>query len=363
MAINLIGNGRLVSRAPFLTGSRFTHRSSSSDYMNLWRTHRVRYPDVMPPNMREFTNLVERILSIESTIKVEGKHVPFVHAMPAGSKVMMELYKRAVPLNDPYQLHLRSPYSRAESREELWKKIPKRETHVARGDFLSMSPALTCNTIPYESAAWWGFHNHNGGEGFLRIEDHFYGFIDQIEKNQQRKVPKDLKTRCRQLMGKYSNLNVGQFYVLGVPKDKLTDWVYDSNPYSIPTGKEIVSVVARPTLGFYGKGTIATMPLSREVLTPNSGLIAVDATDPLIYREFCKSTELTPAREVEAYRPLLVGKQTDAEAKEEMERNELDKELASVIRDFEEWLNYDTTQSPGYYRGLFESYFPECVRK
>lgn len=321
---------------------RFTHRAPSYAYMQEWERHKVDFVEKLDSShqgmhLTQSPQLVSQILKTESAMK-QRKFVPFVHAMPASSKVLLELYKTASPPDKPFVKRLRSPFEKPKSLSELKRRVPHTEDRVQRPEFLSTSYALTCNTTPLESAASWGFANHFGKEQNCSMRSQLEFFVSNLERQAGKKLPEELVGKAIDLIRVYNRLEVGDFYVLGVPPSKLSSWMYDAKPYYVPTGRDIRKVAKEPKTTAE-EGTIATLFLADEVLKPDSGLIAVAANDPLEVEQFAYGLRFKPPEELPAYRTILREKETSFEASENNLRASLGRELESLISEVKRWLH------------------------
>lgn len=333
---------RFKSRCFPTVQKRFTHRASSHAYLKEWERHKVDFVDKLGSShqgkhLTQSPQLVAQILKTESAMK-QRKFVPFVHAMPASSKVLLELYKTASSPDKPFVKRLRSPFEKRKSLSELRRSVPQTEDRVQRPEFLSASYALTSNTVPLESAASWGFANHFGREQYSSMQSQLEFFVADLEKRADKKLPEELVQRAKDLIRVYNRLEVGDFYVLGVPPSKLSSWMYDAKPYYVPTGRDIQDVARTPRTTAE-EGTIATLLLAHEVLQPDSGLIAVEANNPLEVEQFAYGLRFRPPEEVSAFRAILREKATPFEASENALRTSLDRELDSLISDVKRWLH------------------------
>ena len=321
---------------------RFTHRAPSYAYMQEWERHKVDFVEKLDSSHQgkhlvQSPRLVSQILKTESAMK-QRKFVPFVHAMPASSKVLLELYKTASPPNKPFVKRLRSPFEKPKSLTELRTRIPQTQDRIQRPEFLSASYALTCNTTTLESAASWGFANHFGREQLVPMNSQLQAFVSNLEAQAGKKMPEELVQRARDLIRVYNRLKVGDFYVIGVPPSKLSSWMYDAKPYYVPTGRDIRKVAREPKTTAE-EGTIATLLLADEVLRPDSGLIAVEANNALEVEQFAYGLRFKPPEELPEYRMILRENETSFEASENAQRASLGRELESLISDVKRWLH------------------------
>lgn len=272
--------------------------------------------------MKRSPALVSQILRVESAMQRRGL-VPFVHAMPASSKILLSLYQLHSPVGSPYPL-IRPAYD--PQRKSLASiAVPQKTERMPRSDLLSVSYALTCNIVPLESAASWGFVNHFGKEQYFPMLNLFYDLM--------RGAPSSLVSRGRSLIRQYNRLQVGDFYMLGVPLPNLSNWMYDAKPFYVPTGRDIRNVAANPQVTSK-EGTIATLKLAKEVLEPASGLVVVPASAADAY---CKGLDLVSPRDIPAYQDILGPEESAFERSEQEKRAQLDAQLTEWIDDLSAW--------------------------
>lgn len=262
--------------SPLTVSRRWYSTSPSSVYLKRWTEQGIHYVGSMGSTgkkMQRSRELIQQIIKVESAM-VRKSLAPFVHAVPASAKVVMGFYD-AVKGPKPFFKYLRNPFL-ADSRGQ---KIPSKDDFGKKPNCLSMSYALTCNILPLESAASWGFVNHFGNESYFPM-------IDEVAKLN---IPESFKVQARSLIREANRLEIGNFLVIGVPKNRLSRWVYDSLPYNHPTGLTVEEVIQNPKVS--DGGTLATLIVSKETLDPESGLVMVEASDPDEVNRFCKGME------------------------------------------------------------------------
>jgi hypothetical protein len=340
MALYVVGGNSWV-KAPFVSvPKRFTHRASSFAYLKQWQMHKVDYASKMATpfyvdqnpgvNMYNSPEKVRQILCVEAAMKMRGL-TPFVHAMPASSRVLLEFYKIFSPSHRSQPI--RSPFDSHRGLNEIRKNLPKETDRVPRSDLLAVSYALTSNTVPLESAASWGFVNHFGKEQYYPMVDRLSSVLSEWEKRSGRKVPDSFLVRGRSLISHYNRLKVGDFFIFGVPPGKLTSWMYDSGPYFVPTGRDIRAIVDQPQVE-ETEGTLATLMLGKEVLSPSSALTVVSSDEA---DRFCHGFNLVEPSKIALYDPILNSAPTAFEKEEKEARKHMEEKLGHLLSDFKTW--------------------------
>lgn len=271
-------------------------------------------------------SLVRRIIQVQRSMVHEGL-VPFVHAAPAAANIPFAFYQ-SVQRTRPFFQPLRSPIDPAiMSAQEMRKKIPSMEDKKQKTNFLSLSYPFPCNTTDLESAVDWGRCNHYGNEQWFMICNILDSFFDHYNKTFDQKIPNSFKERAMNLVAEHNRLGVGTFLVLGVPANRLSEWMYDSKPYNVPTSRLIEDVLANPESA--SDSNFATLMISRECLDPTSGLIAVQANHPSQVERFCKRRPFIGAMDQTSV--------SSFESEEEAKRIRLDGKIRVLMDDFQYW--------------------------
>lgn len=252
-------------------------KSKSHTYLKIWKDRHIDFHSKMPPEMERHPEVVHNILKIEAFLQERGL-VSFVHASPAGSKVLSELY------NALYGAHQFFSYLRPKDKrymvtyQRAIKGIPQTKIEESKPHLLSVSYALTSSITPLESAASWGFRNHFGCEQNFALLRELDMILD--EENLPAEAKMHLKEKGWQLIRFYGRQKVGNFHIIGVPNHKVSRYFYDSRPYNVPTGKEVLAVAEDPAghlETLMSEGHQATMVICDETLDPKSGLVTVTA--------------------------------------------------------------------------------------
>lgn len=281
--------------------------------------------------MEHTPSLVSRIVQVQRRMAFDGL-APFVHAAPASANVPFAFY-RTVQRTNPFFQPLRSPIDpQIRSVQEMWKKVPSAEIKAPKPNLLSVSYPFPSNTSHLEFAADWGCCNHFGNEQWFLMCGILCSFFNQYKTTFKEEIPPSFEERARHLIIEYNRLKVGTFLVVGVPKNRLPEWMYDSKPYNIPTGRSIEEVFANPERA--ADGNFATLVISRESLDPDSGIVVVDANNPSQVRRFCVSE---PWLDLES--------PSSREADEEAERKRLNCKLRTLIDDFQYWRVHQTERA------------------
>jgi hypothetical protein len=323
--------------------SLFTHRSPSHDYLTIWRDQKIEYLSQMHcagQRMSQSPHLINQILKLEAAMKRRNL-VPFVHATPASSKVILQFSDVVYPTEKVRFFTPLRPRDEefAISLDEVKMQIPKDVVRKPKYHLLSVSYALTSGIRPLESAASWGFVNHFGNaQNFTML--HRFRKLLQHESTIAPHVKPHFHNRAWRLIRHYGRLEVGDFYVLGVPPEKLRRYLYDSKPDNLPTGKDIHSVAADPYKHIDSlmeeKTHMATMLICDETLASESGLCIINAHDDEAVLEFCSKMEPEPLQESKLYQQMLKLQKSEFEKKERTKRKSLDRDLEVLVNQFAE---------------------------
>lgn len=337
---------RAVHQAPFSSVSqrssywiqrRYTHRSSSYAYAEIWKRQKIDYVAQMGrPHFQYSPKLINRILSVETAMRVQGL-TSFVHAMPAGAKVLTEfsaaIYQNASNPWNRYFKYLRCPDT-ALPWEKAVKQISAGPEKSQKPHLLSVSYALLSGIRPLESAASWGFVNHFGNEQNLSLLSN----LEALLQREDSRVRAYFRDKGWQLIRQYGRLQVGDFLVMGVPESKLSRFVYDSAPYNIPTGRDVRSVAREPHKHLDSlmkeETHMASLIVCKETLDPRSGLVMVIANDEEEVAAFCGNRHFKPMQEVALYQEVLKTKDTGFEEQEREKRKQIDAQLKFLVQEF-----------------------------
>lgn len=319
--------------------SRYTHRSASYSYLELWKNRKVDYAQALDrPYMFQSPQLVERILRVESAMKVRGL-VPFVHAMPAATMVHMQFADALYGNTNRFFKYLRPKTKEmAVTWEEAVQAIPREVQKCQKPHLLSVSYALSSGIRPLESTAAWGFINHNGKDQNLDLTWGLHALMKSVG------FQSACHTRQAELLiRRFSRLRVGNFILLGVPQETVCRWMYDSVPYNVPTGHSVARVAARPASfadTLFQEGChMATMLICDETLDPDAGLVVVLANDEDAVTDYVQGETFKPMHEVDLYRELFTERETEFERAEVCERNKLVSSLESLTSDMKKVLD------------------------
>lgn len=279
--------------------------------------------------MHQFPRTVQQVVGTEVVMKMNGL-VPFVHAMPAASKVLMKFYEASKPHNQPYFLYLRSPFYTPDRDQ-----IPPPKEGCESSYHLSLGYSLTSGIQPLESPASWGFVNHFGPECRNKMNDAFYSFLKEAGLLPNSNAFVYFQKKGYALIRKYCRFNVGEFVVFGISPEKVDRYVYDAKPYNLPTGEKASDVASHPkryqnTLKERGQ-LMASMVLCKETLLPNRNLVMVLASGSDFFRA---SVPMTPMNSVAEFDGVTNLMDTSFETKEHQERATLNAELEKLAEEF-----------------------------
>jgi hypothetical protein len=301
--------------------------------MEMWNKLGVDFSRHAERNLRQSPDQVKRILQTSTAVQLQDA-VPFIHARPAGDRVLTKLYEAAQPPQSGiFFKYLRSPLSFVAQRtwDQAWSEVPREETGAATPNILSLSYALTSGIKPLESARSWGFVNHFKNQQYFPLVQHLNDFLHSLGLKGH--VYEYFGALGRSLIRRYSRLETGDFFVLAIPRHQVDRYVYDAKPYNVPTGKKASEVASNPlahmdTLLDHGTH-MAAMPVSKETMDPSSGISIINAADPQEVTTFCRSIDFDPLPE--PYATLIEAPSTQFESMQQSQRKKLDLELTSLF--------------------------------
>lgn len=329
----------------FMAPARALHRAPDYQYMQIWKKSGGSFgiePAESASRMYQSPKLVEEILRVQTAMKERG-YIPFLHAMPASSKLVMkfaEILYQNTTIEKIYFKYLRTKNDIFTQNKETITSISviqETEMKQQQSSRLSMSYALTSGIENLESAASWGFVNHFGKEQYFAVLNHFKSLGIEKVIGKHPSFPEFME-KANALIRRYNRLEVGDFIVLGIPCEKVSKYVYDSKPFNIPTGKKALEVAENPEKHvdslFKNRTHMATMLINNETLDPDSGIIMVDARDE--GEQYCSGFSTTPMKEIEIYKGLVSSVDTRFEKEQMEKRKKIDAELESFIQQFKE---------------------------
>ncbi len=336
------------------TAKRNLHRSADFTYVKLWNEKGgfSLGGGTASKNMHDSPSLVERTMKTMTAMGEKG-YTPFLHAMPAASRVVRKFTAVILPVGDRHYKYLRSPSGYQESLTEVSSNTAP--TGIAggwRSDLLSMSYGLTSGVEPLESAASWGFQNHFGKEQNFSMSNLYRDTLDKSGLDPKSESYNHFWKRGRDLIRDYSRLGVGDFLVIGVPKKDVDKFAYDSSPFNIPTGEKASSVADNPERHkqslFKQRTHMATLRLCRETVSPESSIRMVDAHDEREVEMFCSGMKFKKMGEIQEFRGLVSTSPTHFEKNQLERRKELDRNLETLAKDFETYRRNPIKPLPSY---------------
>lgn len=233
---------------------RSLHRGPDHQYVDFWKRLNVSYIQELGKageNMYRSPACVQNVLRVMSVMKMRG-FIPFLHAMPAASRVPMRFTEAIYPTDvegDRPFTHIRPP--RPEfmiSRDQVVSMVPRRAEGRPMPHLLSMSPALTAGVKNKESAASFGFVNHDKEEQYFPIVSQVEELLKEVQNRISFEAYAAVSKKSAGLVRRFNRLEVGDFFVIGVPREKAARFVYPSLPYNVPTGGNILDMVNHPDI-------------------------------------------------------------------------------------------------------------------
>jgi hypothetical protein len=339
MSISTVTRFFVIARPCFQRVSRrHFHGTPDRVYLDIWNRAGIDFAQHTEKNMRQSPEQVKRIMQTSATMQRQGR-VPFLHARPAGDKVIMKFHEAARPTKPgAFIKYLRSPSGpfAQRTRERAWSQLPREETGAATPDILSLSYALASGIRPLESASSWGFVNHFKNQQYFPLVQQLRDCFESVGLTEH--ALEYFGAQGRALIRQYNRLETGDFFVVGIPESIVDRYLYDAKPYNVPTGKKASEVAADPAAHLdtlLSQGThMAAMPVCAQIFDPDSGISVVNASDPREVVAFCGGDDLV----IDPFSTLVSAQPTEFEATQLTQRKKIDVALAALIEEFVAYL-------------------------
>ncbi len=344
---------RNYSQTCFKEFRRYTHRAPDVKFIQEGQMHHVRFKDEIKEGIAEmnsYPKLMENLFKTSAAMVVQNK-VPFVHGRsPMLGAIKLFVDALMCSKQKGFYQYLRQPSAQYQiERQDLFDRIdqfikehgfslePARLDHVPelRAHLVSIGYTMTSNFAFMESAYSFTFKK----PAFRgNIEDIFAGVLALSMRSRgfSDKIPRVLK-QMRPIFEEYNDLPVGDLLVIGIPKDKVEEYVYDSIAFGIPTGKKVWDVLDNPfespkSLVGESGGLQARLMLYKETMTPSCGIEIVLANDDRQVEAYCQGVDLTDPRHVKAFDSILCQKYTHIEEFQKSKRKELAEKIISIAK-------------------------------
>lgn len=224
--------------------------------------------------------LTKRYFEVASVMHDKGKF-PFLHAQSSAyraGRIFIETLSGDSQKKSHFK-YFRQPSSKFFiNRDQLMEKVLSSIEPASH--IMSMSYSIfECE--PEESANYFLFRNSSASNDLKNSEEAIEVCLKR--RGMQARKP-DVSKKIQQFVKEYSKLKLGTLYLVGIPKERLSRYVYDSYPYGKPTGIDIHQVIDRDAFSLE-KASIqrrapqARLMLFNETMTPSSGIEVVDVTD------------------------------------------------------------------------------------
>lgn len=333
-----------------MTHQRFTHRAPDLLYLEKGLKHhseyRMHYEKALF-KMQRFPHLLERYFQTAAVMKCKNL-MPFVHAQSSlftPFRVFAETFGVQSP-KYPHYRYWRQPEGKYSIEyEQLKQKI---EAFVAKHGAHSWTPGSWNTSVCYldadpelrshlvsvsyclseftlmESANYFTFENRS----ILQDEQITKVGLASLEKflkirGKQKEFPK-VASKLKVISEQLSKAPIGNLFLIGIPKEKLTRYVYDAKAFGIPTGQsmrdmcEDFSISSRSYCVEEG-GLQARLLLYRETMRPDSGIEVVFVNDAREVSKYCQGWVLKAPQEVATYAPFFKWSSTSLEDRYEAE--------------------------------------------
>lgn len=351
----------LKSDAFSMISRRFVHRSPDYAYLERGLKNSY-YRNIFVQNvskMNQYPGFMGDYFKTAAVMKCQNK-VPFVHAQSAihrAPSIFLKTALSSASQQNQFFKYLRQPSDQfALGREDLIKKISKYiEKHgkdawtpgswnysysrldadpEIRPYLMSVSYSMMDFTEG-ESASYYFFKNSSGGN-IEALKSFANKALETalIGRGLSDKVEQVLKS-LEPLYDEYAKLKVGTLYVIGVPKDKLEKFFYDSKSFGVPTGLKIEDVAQDPgesPVAFSNEegGLQARLMIFKDTLKPSSGIDVIDINTSEEVERYCKGHSLDSTEVVFKPKGLFCSSSTEAERLHRKKQSQLDQKVIDL---------------------------------
>jgi hypothetical protein len=361
---------------------RFAHRAP--DLKFLQEAENVRYDEALYPmrncygksvinskcnTMSHFPELMGNYLKVAAVMR-ERNLIPFIHGEPPGlNGIRLFMHNLIKPKGkESYYKYFRRPTPAFDiDRAELVRLIdqytkdnglyfkpklgmgtptfswgapmlsPLDQDQNLRPHLMALSYAMTANMSNYDSCFWFIFHHR---KGMNRIKSVFAETVTHSLKirGQSKELISKYILEMDPIFNAYAELKVGTLAVIGIPEDKVSQYVYDSKSMGHPTGTDIRKVIENPfaestdrLMGNDG-GLQARLMLYNETMSPSSGIQVIIANDDNEVGEFCRGIDLIDPKKVGVFKKILCKESTSIEMEDKQRRKELEEKIITILR-------------------------------
>lgn len=204
-----------------------------------------------------------------------------------------------------------------------------------RPHLLSVSYGIAANLSKFDSTYWFTFHYR---KDVKKIENVFAKAVMRSLKMRGHSLESiaEIIKEMNLLFNEYAQLKVGTLAIIGVPNEKLSEYIYDSKSMGHPTGRNIQNIVDHPfaestdrLMGNEG-GLQARLLLYKETMTPNCGLQVILANDDDEVEKYVCGRGIKNPMEFSIFDKLLYRKHTLIEEKDKQHRRMLDAKVITI---------------------------------
>ncbi len=145
-----------------------------------------------------------------------------------------------------------------------------------------------------------------------------------------------LLNRLQPLYDAYSKLKGGTLYVIGIPRDKIERFAYDSKSFGIPTGRSLASISQNPgssPVAFTDEegGPQVRLMMFKETLRADSGIDVIDINTPSEVSSYCESYPLVSPDKVFKEKGFFPFSETGKEQIHRQLLSQLDSQVKSLV--------------------------------
>jgi hypothetical protein len=321
--------------------------------------------------MSAFPELMENTFKIAAVMK-ERNLIPFFHGEPPGwnaIRLFMDTLIKSKGSKENYKYFRRPSAAYNIDRTELIARIdqfiaengiymaPKEDKKFSffwgapmlsaldqdsnlKPHLLSVSYAMTSNLSKFDSCFWFLFNHRKCTKRINEIFAQNVTHSMRIRGFSKDRIFETIK-EMEPIFNAYTELKIGTLAVIGIPQEKISEYVYDSKSMGHPTGMNVLEVIANPfndidrLMGNDG-GLQARLMLYNKTMHPDSGIHVILANDSKEVEKYCQGFDIVDPKCIDVFDRILHRRSTDIEKIDKQMRSALDEKVISLANRLKE---------------------------
>jgi len=276
--------------------------------------------------MDKFPKLMKRYFETTAVMHANGL-IPFLHAQSSIMRAAPIFLETLTGRSDATHFkYFRDPSKEFQvDREALWNKIVSSDFEVS-SHILSMSYSIF-ESQPEESANYFAFSNSSIDQQ-TGIEAGTRAIAASLRRRSLQSQIPDIMKVIQRFQEDYAQLKLGTLYLIGVPKESLDRFVYDSEAYGKPTGLDVRQVIDRYAFSNWNhKAPQARLMLYDETMDARCGLVAVDISDAKETERYIQLCETRSLESSELFSFFFPDQCSEVEEEDQRKRTQIDAEV------------------------------------